>query len=330
MGKLYRVGIAYLLAVTIISLAHSHIIVANAQTPLYSTNNLKPLTFLDRDRVYLYEKFAPIFLLNNSIIYVIDFTEIDNSSLSKLLVKTAYSTVTSIPSNQVYVKNGCLYLSSTSHLIINTTWLNITLPSNYIIEAHIVFISGGGPSYGRGGVGLYENVTFDPISGVYPAANYWLSVLGSFASNGPLSYDFEGHIPWKSGQWCFSETIDYNYYLRGVEYIVWIARLDNYVIGGIKGGFKNWILYMNVSMALPEIVAYQSTVCFKKIVFRRVGIGYPINQTVIIPILYLDYNTWASQGYVLIRVTSQGIVLDPGYIVHDRVYYYISKTVYVK
>ncbi len=102
---------------------------------MYSSSNLKPLTFLSKDEVYLYEQFAPILLLNNSVIYVVDFSRIDNSSLSKLLVKTAYSTVTNIPSNQVYVKNGCLYLSSTSHLIINTTWLNITLPNNYIIES---------------------------------------------------------------------------------------------------------------------------------------------------------------------------------------------------
>ncbi len=83
-------------------------------------------------------------------------------------------------------------------------------------------------------------------------------------------------------------------------------------------------------MVLPEIVAYQSTICFKKIVFRRVDIGTPTNQTVIIPVLYLDYNTWASQGYIIIRIDSQGVVLDPGYIINDRIYYYISKTVYVK
>lgn len=166
--------------------------------------------------------------------------------MSKLLVRTAYSTVTTIPSDQVYVKNGCLIITNTEYLIINTSWLNITLPENFLVIAYTRFLSGGGEIYGNGrsGIGLYGNTTYDPVNKVYSATNYWLSVLGSFTTTGLLSYDFEEHIPWRSGQWAFSETINYFYYERNKTYKLWIARVGNYVFGGIIGGYKSWTVYI--------------------------------------------------------------------------------------
>ena len=207
-----------------------------------TVDDLVVLTFIDETGDLT--KFAPLFVLEPKLIYTLSFNNLSNGSLSKLLVRTAYSTVTTIPSDQVYVKNGCLIITNIERLAINTSWLNIALPENFLVIAYTRFLSGGGEIYGRGGIGLYGNAIYDPVNRVYSATNYWLNVLGSFTTTGLLSYDFEGHIPWRSGQWAFSETINYFYYERNKTYKLWIARVGNYVFGGIIGGYKSWTVYI--------------------------------------------------------------------------------------
>ncbi len=247
-------------------------------------------------------KIAYAVTLEPGLIGVLDFREIDNSTLNKLFIKTYYSRSITIPSNRVYVRDGCLYLSGTEHLVINTSYIGVNRTNYLLIRAYVEYINGGYEGFSRGGIGFYGTTEYDEINGYYVSAPYWLSVIGSFNTSEPVSYDFEGHITWLNNQWGFSESVNKKIYKYNTTYMLWIALVDNYVIGGIDALPRSWIFYINGTYYLPEVVSHAGTICIRRIEFYDISKGSPKTKTVVLPKTLLDFDTFSNLSLVYIRL----------------------------
>ncbi len=274
-------------------------------------------------------KIAYIMILEPELIKVLDFDEINNSTLSNLLIRTYYSRSVTIPSDRVYVKNGCLYLTGTEHLIINTSYIGINNTNYLLIRAYVKYVSGGYEGFSRGGIGFYGTTEYDKINDYYVAAPYWLSVIGSFNTSEPVSYDFEGHITWLGNQWGFSESVNYKIYNYNTTYTLWIALVDDYVVGGISAFPRSWIFYINGTYYLPEVVSHAGTVCIEKIEFYNISSGSPKRKTGILPTTLLDFETFSNLSLVYLRQDiCRQYIFDSGRLDESTstLYFFVRKT----
>ena len=289
------VNYKYIFIITILLVLIFHGIVASSLI-------LKPILWnIEDNEVDFIYKMAHVMVLNPTLIKVIDFDDVDNSSLQKLLVKTYYSRNVIIPSNQVYIRDGCLYLTGTEHLVINTSYVGLNNTNYVLVKALVKWVSGGYEGFSRGGIGFYGTTDYDTVNDYYVAAPYWLSVIGSFNTSEPVSYDFEGHITWLKGEWGFSESANNKIYKYNTTYEIWIARIDNYIIGGINAYPRSWIFYINGTYYLPEVVSHAGTVCIRRIEFYNLSEGEPKTKTSILPSTLLDFDTFSNLSYVYLR-----------------------------
>ncbi|HDJ89097.1 MAG TPA: hypothetical protein ENG40_00175, partial [Thermoprotei archaeon] len=96
-----------------------------------------------------YEEYRPL-IYGWRKIFSINFKEISNETLSKLLVKTSNWII--VPSSRIFVSSRGLYLYNTGHI-----FLNIPILYRYdsvIMMASIKFISGADRNFARGGIGF--------------------------------------------------------------------------------------------------------------------------------------------------------------------------------
>ncbi len=252
-----------------------------------------------------YEDLAYLLAARPRLIGFIDFSAVTNKSLPQILKRTTYSYSVSIPSNKVYVKDGELYVSSVNHLIVEERAFKILgfdkvdLKDNIVVVAYIRIISGKSYSYARGGIGFFGKTRFVSSSNHYLGTTYWLSVLGSFTGR-KLSYDFEGHWSKLNGRWFSSSTYRKFTYKYNKTYILWIAKVGNYIVGGIIDGqgrsittrklissMKSYIKEDNVYKI--DITAYNSKIAIKRIeVYKLEPIPNPINTSIklVKPVVY--------------------------------------------
>lgn len=261
--------------------------------PPIKPNNTLNSTFIPWDLIPLtntgYEDLVYMKLLLPVRYAYMDFSEVDNSTLRKLLIHTVYSIKSGvkIPSNRVYVSQGELHLTSTSHLVLNTSlFKKVKIPvagsflqdDNILVVAYVRFISGGSRQYSRGGIGFYTNrgLVESEDNVFYHAGNYWISVLGTFNGRG-VSYDFEGHWSINGGKWVFSESVSRQVYDKGKEYILVIGKSGSYVFGGIISNVhrKAWaiktvdldkVYYIKDQVGdLIEVVAHKAHIAIRRI-----------------------------------------------------------------
>lgn len=222
----------------------------------------------------------------------IDFDWIGNESLKYIVGRTQYSAGITIPSNRVYVKDGWLILRNTHHLIL---FPNIYLSDNKLarqlldnLTVYVIivkYLGGYNPRYARGGVGLYSisGVVEDEKGVYFTIANYWISVLGAFRSDGSLSYDFEGHWVLGGYRWMYSEAVSRLFYRVNETYALWIARVGDYIVGGIivLDNLNNselrwtylgdllhqsrWVFYIRDIGSWPGLVSWSASIAIKRI-----------------------------------------------------------------
>ncbi len=294
-----------------------------------SSLTLRMITLNAGDEANLVYKIARIMILEPKLVKILDFRSIDNNTLKSLFVKTYYSSYLTIPSDRIYVRNGCLYLNGTEHLVINTSFIGLNNTNYLLMKAYIEYVNGGYEGFSRGGIGFYGTNEYDYTNEYYVAAPYWLSVIGSFNISEPVSYDFEGHITWLNGRWGFSESVNYKIYKYNTTYTLWIALIDDYIIGGIDAFPRSWIYYINGTYYLPEVVSHAGTVCIRKIEFYDLRDGRPRQKTRVLPTTILDFDTFSNLSLVYLRHnTCRQYIFDPGRldVYTSTLYFFVRRT----
>ena len=264
-------------------------------------NNVKLVPITDSG----YEDLAYLLAARPKLIGFIDFNVVTNKSLPLILRKTSYSYSVTVPSNKVYVKNGELYVTGVNHLIVEEKAFKILgfdkvdLKDNVVVIAHVRILSGKSYGYARGGIGFFGKTKFIPDKNYYLGAVYWLSVLGSFTGK-KLSYDFEGHWSKLNGRWLSTSTYRKFMYEYNKTYILWIAKVGDYIVGGVideQGrsittrklitSIKSYIREDNIYKI--DITAYNAKIAIKRIeVYKLESTANPadISIKLIEPVIY--------------------------------------------
>ena len=277
-----------------------------------------------------YEDLVYILSSKPKLLAFIDFKNMRNESLPRILKRTSYSSGIIIPSNNVYVKGGELYVSNVNHLIIEEKAFktlgvkSLDLNDNILVVAYVRIISGKDYSYARGGIGFYGKTMLLQSKKYYAGTGYWLSVLGSFTGR-RLSYDFEGHWSKLHGRWFSSATYRRFIYDYNKTYMLWIAKTGKYIVGGIiddtensvsadriRSTIKSYIKEENVYKI--DITAYKSKIAIRRIEIYKLEPNKNPDNTIIKliePVIY-------SSRYALLQPHKKGI-LEFVFIRHGKV-----------
>ncbi len=252
--------------------------------PITNEKNIKLIPLTNTG----YEDLAYLLASRPRLLAFIDFGSVSNASLPQIISRTSYSARITIPSNNVYVKGGELYVSNVNHLIIEEKAFktlgieSLNLNDNILVVAYVRVISGKSYGYARGGIGFYGRTMLLRSRNHYAGTGYWLSVLGSFTGR-KLSYDFEGHWSKLNGRWLSSATYRKFRYSYNETYILWIAKVGKFIVGGIIddadsistdkiiSSIKSYIEEGNVHKI--DITAYKSKIAIRRIEIYKLEPG---------------------------------------------------------
>ncbi len=304
MKKQTILGSIIFITMTIIGLTSMPLIVEGKGGPLP--------TIIYEDKIKLipltntgYENLTYLLSSNPKLHAFIDFKNVRNESLPRILKRTSYSLGVTIPSNNVYVKEGELYVSNVNHLIIEEKVFktlgieSLNLNDNILVVAYVRMISGKDYGYARGGIGFYGKTMLSQSEKYYMGTGYWLSVLGSFTGR-KLSYDFEGHWSKLHGRWLSSTTYRRFIYDYNKTYMLWIAKTGRYIVGGIIDGTENSISADKILSTIKsyieeenvykiDITAYKSKIAIRRIEIYKLEPGKNLNNItvkLIEPVIY--------------------------------------------
>ncbi len=252
-----------------------------------------------------YEDLAYLLASKPRLLAFIDFRTVRNESLPQIFSRTSYSANINMPSSNVYVKNGELYINNVNHLIIEEKAFrtigikNIDLSNNILVAVYVRIVSGKSYRYARAGIGFYGKTEYLSSRGYYAGTGYWLSVLGSFNGR-KLSYDFEGHWSKLNDRWFSSATYRKFIFNYNRTYILWIARVGDYLVGGIIDGSSGRIssrdLVLSIKSYIKEdnvykidLTAYKMKIAIERIeIYNLEPMRNPQNNTIklVEPVIY--------------------------------------------